>query len=94
MNKKAPVPQSKFGPEYKRKILEQHEGIDVMVPGGLRKWQELINNKIAYVNGTQTRLTKEVPFKGNRQVSKAQRDALAHEQEVGENLARKDSSNR
>ena len=49
--KKTPVPQSKFGPEYKGKIHEEHEGIDVMVPSGLRKWQELVINKIAHSNG-------------------------------------------
>ena len=47
----------------------------------LRKW-------------TQPRLIKEVPFRSNRQVSKAQRDALAHGQEVGEKLTIQDSSNR
>ncbi|KAL9630565.1 MAG: hypothetical protein Q9204_004656 [Flavoplaca sp. TL-2023a] len=51
MIKKTQVPQSKFGPEYKQKKLEQHEGIDVMAPGGLRKWQELVINKITYANG-------------------------------------------
>lgn len=94
MIKKAPVTQSEFAPEDKEKMLEQHDGIDVMAPGGLRKWQELVINKIAYTDGPQPRLTEEVPFKGNRQVSKAQRDALAHGQEVGGKLASEDSPNR
>ncbi|KAL8976770.1 MAG: hypothetical protein Q9205_007295 [Flavoplaca limonia] len=87
MTRKAPVPQSEFGPEDRDKMLEQHEGIDVMTPDGLRKWQELVINKIAYANGPQPRLAREVPFKGDRNVSRAQRDALAHGQEVGEKSA-------
>ena len=85
--RKAPVPESEFTAADRERMLEQHDGFDVMTTAGLRQWQEFVIDIVAYAHGPQLKLAKDIPFKGNSKISKAQRDALIKWQEGGEKLA-------
>lgn len=82
--KKPPIPQSEFSVADREKMLEEHNGHDVFTPDGLRAWQEMVIDTVAMGRGPQPKATKEIPFKGNKRISKSQREALRQGQEAGE----------
>ncbi|KAL8834745.1 MAG: hypothetical protein Q9170_003622 [Blastenia crenularia] len=82
--KKPPIPQSEFSNADRQRMLDQHDGIDVMTDEGLEEWKNMAVNTILANHRALPRPKKEALFQGNRRVTKAQRDAIRESQAAGE----------